>query len=558
MFGAIKMKVISLLLVFSILLVGCSYGALAGMASGPSYCGDPIYDYNDDGAIDSYELYFILDMAFKGAECPLNKDCDLKKDGKTNYWDISRVWIMMETCPVPNNPPELDEIGNQLVNAGDELSFEVTATDEDNDELTYSVEGLPEDATFEGQTFTWMPTTEQAGEYEITFIVSDGEDEDLEIIQINVLYDENTIWLKYFGMSDSGEWLGSFGDDIIESSDGYIILGRKTLVEGKSPEMWLFKINSVGEMVWDSLIVSDEENINYVGNEIKLTMDGGYIIAGKSIDCSSTCNDDGLIVKVDEIGNVIWKKNYGSVTIQESSNDVIETDNHFVFTGINNDDMWFVKISKDSGDIIIEKLLGSDNIEEGNGIINDGTGGYKITGKQKGNFGAGTKSKLTQWSLDNNGKQVSFYQLPGPYSNSYGSSIVTNPNTQYPGIFGRFCSSGGDDCKFLLTDIGSFDNTYKFDTGIVFPKAMGVTNSGYILIGDGVFNDIGGLKKPLVVKTGLGGQESWKKTFDENSLAWGTGNAGIQTSDGNYLLLGEYRKTINEPDQIRIIKYLIN
>lgn len=89
-------------------------------------------------------------------------------------------------CFIPNQAPTLNPIGDKEVKEGEELSFEVTATDENGDELTYSVEGLPEGATFENKVFTWTPTYEQAGTYEVTSKVSDGELSNEEVITITV------------------------------------------------------------------------------------------------------------------------------------------------------------------------------------------------------------------------------------------------------------------------------------------------------------------------------------------------------------------------------------
>jgi len=52
------------------------------------------------------------------------------------------------------------------------LNFTLTATDNDNDNLTYSAENLPDGAVFKDGTFTWTPSS--AGEFVVTFKVSDG------------------------------------------------------------------------------------------------------------------------------------------------------------------------------------------------------------------------------------------------------------------------------------------------------------------------------------------------------------------------------------------------
>lgn len=88
-----------------------------------------------------------------------------------------------------NRAPVLSTIGNQSVYTGDSLTFTVDATDPDGDTVTYSVGGLPSGATFANQTFTWTPSDGQTGTYEVTFIASDGIDQDYESITITVSAD---------------------------------------------------------------------------------------------------------------------------------------------------------------------------------------------------------------------------------------------------------------------------------------------------------------------------------------------------------------------------------
>jgi hypothetical protein len=87
-----------------------------------------------------------------------------------------------------NRPPVLDLIGNKRVGESQPLQFVITATDPDNDALTYSAANLPSGATFTNSTFTWTPTYEQAGRYEniIFTVVDTGGLTDFETITITV------------------------------------------------------------------------------------------------------------------------------------------------------------------------------------------------------------------------------------------------------------------------------------------------------------------------------------------------------------------------------------
>ena len=88
-----------------------------------------------------------------------------------------------------NNPPTLDPIGDQKIEATETLSFTITAEDPDEDSLTISFDGKPTGAEFDDAsgTFTWTPGEDQQGRYDVTITVSDGELTDSETIEFKVL-----------------------------------------------------------------------------------------------------------------------------------------------------------------------------------------------------------------------------------------------------------------------------------------------------------------------------------------------------------------------------------
>jgi hypothetical protein len=103
--------------------------------------------------------------------------------------DSETITITVFDAGTPNSPPVLATIGNKTVIEGQLLSFTISATDADNNPLTYSAANLPSGATFNAstRTFSWTPTTSQQGQYSPTFSVSDGTASDSETITITVL-----------------------------------------------------------------------------------------------------------------------------------------------------------------------------------------------------------------------------------------------------------------------------------------------------------------------------------------------------------------------------------
>ena len=90
-----------------------------------------------------------------------------------------------------NQPPVLDPIGSRSVDEGDSLSFTVTASDPDGDGLTFSASNVPTGASFNPSTrvFNWTPAFGDAGNYNVTFTVTDDgspAESDSETVTITV------------------------------------------------------------------------------------------------------------------------------------------------------------------------------------------------------------------------------------------------------------------------------------------------------------------------------------------------------------------------------------
>jgi hypothetical protein len=77
-----------------------------------------------------------------------------------------------------NRRPTLNPIGNRTVAEGQALDMTLSARDPDLDDLAFAASGMPSGAVFTDNgdgtaRFTWTPTFEQAGNYPVTFSVTD-------------------------------------------------------------------------------------------------------------------------------------------------------------------------------------------------------------------------------------------------------------------------------------------------------------------------------------------------------------------------------------------------
>jgi hypothetical protein len=85
-----------------------------------------------------------------------------------------------------NRKPTLNSIDAQSAVVGTPLTLQLSATDPDGDALTYAAAPMPDGARLSGDTLTWTPSAGQVGLYDVTFSVSDGQDQDSLPVSITV------------------------------------------------------------------------------------------------------------------------------------------------------------------------------------------------------------------------------------------------------------------------------------------------------------------------------------------------------------------------------------
>jgi hypothetical protein len=108
---------------------------------------------------------------------------------------------------------------------------------------------------------------------------------------------------------------GSYGNCVRQTPDGgYILVGMR--VSNDQPDIYLVKTDSIGDTLWTKTI-GRVDSLEF-GRAIQILPDG-YILAGH-IGPMPIAGVDGLLVKTDLSGNVLWTNSYG-----DSLSDVLNT-----------------------------------------------------------------------------------------------------------------------------------------------------------------------------------------------------------------------------------------
>ena len=121
-----------------------------------------------------------------------------RMNGKGAALFLALVALSVFGFDCANNPPALDDVGDQVVTAGQTLTVQLAAVDPDGDALTYYAENLPAGSTFDADTglFEYTPGFFDLGHTDATFGVSDGELTDEETVAISVEADTDFVAIE--------------------------------------------------------------------------------------------------------------------------------------------------------------------------------------------------------------------------------------------------------------------------------------------------------------------------------------------------------------------------
>ena len=107
-------------------------------------------------------------------------------------------------------------------------------------------------------------------------------------------------------------------------------------------DAYLVKLNSNGIVQWSKTFGGLDDEY---ANQVSLTADGGYIIAG-STNSFGAGGFDAYIIKTDSLGNEQWNNTYGGSTGDYAYSIQQTFDGGYIFTGIRNNNIYLVKIDE--------------------------------------------------------------------------------------------------------------------------------------------------------------------------------------------------------------------
>jgi len=125
---------------------------------------------------------------------------------------------------------------------------------------------------------------------------------DIYLVKTNSAGD--SLWTKTFG----GIYEDEADDITINSDNSFTICGKSISYSAGSEDVWVIKTNAVGIESWNKTYGGTDKD---VAHTIQQTPDGGYIL-GCISRSFGWINPDMWLVKINAVGDTLWTRNFGS------------------------------------------------------------------------------------------------------------------------------------------------------------------------------------------------------------------------------------------------------
>ncbi len=167
---------------------------------------------------------------------------------------------------------------------------------------------------------------------------------------------------------------------ILETKDGYVIAGTTESYGSGGKDVWLAKTDADGERIWEKTFGGPgDERGNFV-----LETDDGYVIVGVT-ESEGSGGRDLWIAKTDSEGEKVWEKTFGGPgddggwTALEAKDGGLIVVGYTESQGNGKQDLWLLKASSD-GEKVWEKTFGGSGFDLGRSIVSTKDGGWAMTG----------------------------------------------------------------------------------------------------------------------------------------------------------------------------------
>lgn len=350
-------------------------------------------------------------------------------------------------------------------------------------------------------------------------------------------------------MVDAAQWAQLYGtgrtSDVLPTPDGGFVAVGSWSIGTPDPDARIWKLNAEGDIVWQKILRHNGED--YLSS-LQHANGDGYVAAGLTYS-AQTRESDALVVSLDASGNVIWQRSYGGVGTEAARSVFPVANGGYIVAGYvspgpsGEADAWVLRLDED-GQVLWQKSYGSALDDWANSARPTPDGGYIVVGST---FWLDADFHRDAWvlKLDAEGEVLWQQSYGGPGEEQFSSVVPKSDGGAVVAGYTFSYGAGAQDAWVLRLD----------RTGnILWQKAYGgpgrdVANSirsapdgGYIVaggfrVGGVAGSDTGGNPNAWVLKLDIAGSIVWQKFY--GGAATYHESASVEpTADGGYVVAG--------------------
>jgi len=336
-----------------------------------------------------------------------------------------------------------------------------------------------------------------------------GDSEQVNLIKTNASGD--TLWTKTYGGVNE-----ELSHSVQQTSDGgYIIVGYTNSFGAGYCDVYLIKTNATGDTLWTRTYGGWGDDLGY---SVQQTQDGGYIIVGRTYSFGT--GGDVYLIKTNTAGDTLWTRTYGGTRfdVGESVRQTLE--GGYIVAGFTGsfgagwDDVYIIKTNA-SGDTLWTRTYGGTGYDLGQSVQQTSDGGYIIAG-YTGSFGVGN---YDVYLVKTNALGDTLWtRTYGGASRDWGCSVRQTSDTGYIIAGGTWSFGVGAEDVYLIKTNASGDtlwtSTFGGTNSDEGQSVQQTTDGGYIIAG--FTRSFGaGLYDVYLIKTDANGSSGVEETAEE-------------------------------------------